>query len=114
MADQIAYGRCPINGARWRFVLREPFAPYFPAAEFHDYAAFLDRRGMDLKTERRTRVVLLRRRAIVEEAEETRSFILKEYRYPLIPRIRTGLSISKAEQEFDSLLYLGCLDIQAA
>jgi len=107
-------GKCTINGAGWRFVLREPFASYFPAAEFHDYAAFLDKRGVDLKTERRTRVVLLRRRAIVEEAEETRSFILKEYRYPLIPRIRTWLRISKAEQEFNSLLYLGCLGIQAA
>jgi tRNA A-37 threonylcarbamoyl transferase component Bud32 len=43
-----------------------------------------------------------------------RSFVLKIYHYPLLPRIRTGLRISKAEQEFNSLRYLNQQGLPAA
>lgn len=96
----------------WRVVLRKAFSDYFPATRFPDYATFVGTRGKVLKSERRTGILLLRLAVGEREADE-RSFILKEYRYPLAPRIRTWLRISKAEQEFNGLLYLQRLGVQA-
>src|SRR5262245_8375103 len=95
----------PTNDRRWRFLVCQSYEEYFPAIEYASYDAFLNADGEPVKSERRTRIVLLRRRANGRQEELMRSFVLKIYHYPLLPRIRTGLRISKAEQEFDSLRY---------
>ena len=106
-------GRRATRGTGWRFVIRREFAPYFPLSEFRDYAAFQGLSETVLKSERRTRVVLLRRRENGEGARGEQSFVLKEYRYTFAPRLRTWLRISKAEQEFNSLLRLRALGVSA-
>jgi hypothetical protein len=87
---------------------------YFPASEYPSYDAFLNADGEPVKSERRTRIVLLRRQAKGRQEESMRSFVLKIYHYPLLPRIRTGLRISKAEHEFNSLRYLNQQGVPAA
>jgi Lipopolysaccharide kinase (Kdo/WaaP) family len=87
---------------------------YFPAIDYPNYHAFLNADGEPVKSERRTRIVTLRRRAPGAPQEAIRSFVLKIYHYPLLPRIRTGLRISKAEQEFNSLRYLNEQGVSAA
>src|SRR5215475_8656853 len=92
---------------RWRrFFVCQSYADYFPATKYVSYDAFLNADGNPVKSEPRTRVVILQRRAHRSQAEELSSFVLKIYRYPLLPRIRTGFRMSKAEQEFHSLCYL--------
>ena len=104
----------PTTDRRRRFLVCASQAGYFPAAEYPSYESFLNAEGELLKSEPRTRVVLLRRPANGSQEGAWRSFVLKIYRYPFWPRIRTGLRISKAEQEFNSLRYLEQLDVPAA
>lgn len=99
---------------RRRFFVCQSYRDYFPAIEYASYDAFLNAEGEPVKSERRTRVVILRRRTNRPQEEAIRSFVLKIYRYPLLPRIRTGLHISKAEQEFHSLYYLNQQGVRAA
>ena len=99
---------------RQRFLVRQSYECYFPASEYPSYDAFLNSDGDPVKSERRTRIVILQRRANGSEEGAMRSFVLKVYRYPLLPRIRTGLRISKAEQEFNSLRYLSQRGVPAA
>jgi hypothetical protein len=87
---------------------------YFPESEYPSYDAFLNTDGELVKSERRTRIIILQRRASGAAQEASRSFVLKIYHYPLLPRIRTGLRISKAEQEFNSLRYLNQQGLPAA
>jgi tRNA A-37 threonylcarbamoyl transferase component Bud32 len=96
------------------FVICEPYESYFPPAEYADYDAFLNANGEPLKSERRTRVVLLRRQEEPPRGKAMRLFVLKIYRYPLLPRIRTGLRMSKAEQEFNSLRFIKRQGVPAA
>lgn len=91
---------------RRRFLVHPSYECYFPASEYTSYDAFLNTEGETFKSEPRTRIVIVRRRSSAAEKETIRSFVLKIYYYPLLPRIRTGLRISKAEQEFNSLHYL--------
>src|SRR5215471_15467385 len=77
----------------------------FPT-EYASYDALLNVDGEPGKSESRTRVVLLERRANRRQEESIRSFVLKIYHYALLQRIRTGFRISKADQEFHSLCYL--------
>jgi hypothetical protein len=99
---------------RRRVLVCQAYESYFPTPEYPDYDAFLIADGEPIKSEPRTRVVLLRRRENEPRKPTTRSFVLKIYRYPLLPRIRTGLRISKAEQEFNSLLYINRQGVPAA
>ena len=55
----------------------------------------------------------LSRRAKTCGAGAGKTFVLKTYAYPFLPRIRTGFRISKAEQEFNGLLHLSKLGIPA-
>src|SRR5262245_819054 len=99
---------------RWRrFFVCQSYADYFPATEYASYDAFLNADGNPVKSEPRTSVFILQRRADRSQAEALSSFVLKIYRYPLLPRIRTGLRISKAEQEFQSLYYLNQQGVRA-
>jgi Lipopolysaccharide kinase (Kdo/WaaP) family len=98
---------------RRRFFVCQSYADYFPATEYDSYDAFLNADGNPVKSEPRTRVVILQRRANRSPKEALSSFVLKIYRYPLLPRIRTGFRISKAEQEFHSLCYLNKQGVQA-
>jgi Lipopolysaccharide kinase (Kdo/WaaP) family len=104
----------PTNDRRRRFLVCQSYEDYFPAIEYASYDAFLNADGEAVKSERRTRIVLLRSRANGRQEESMRSFVLKIYHYPLLPRIRTGLRISKAEQEFNSLRYLNQQGLPAA
>src|SRR5262245_14121812 len=96
------------------FFVCPSYACYFPASEYLSYDAFLNADGEAVKSERTTRIVLLQRQAKGRQEESMRSFVLKIYHYPLLPRIRTGLRISKAEQEFNSLRYLNQQGVPAA
>ena len=99
---------------RRRFSVSPSYECYFPASECPTYDAFLNADGELVKSEPRTRIVILRRLASRSQEEAMRSFVLKIYRYPLLPRVRTGLRISKAEQEFNSLRYLNQRGVPAA
>jgi tRNA A-37 threonylcarbamoyl transferase component Bud32 len=99
---------------RSRHQILDEFASYFPVAEFPHYSAFLNAFGSSLKRERRTLVSIIRRPSQDSPFGEVSAFVLKIYKYPLLPRIRTGLQISKAEREFESLRYLNGLGIGAA
>ncbi len=99
--------------ARGRFHVSAPFASYFPAREFADYSAFVKIAGETVKQEHRTRVVLVHRHAVDGAGKNSCAFIVKIQRYPLLQRIRTGFRISKAENEFKSLLHLKQLGITA-
>jgi hypothetical protein len=95
-------------------LLCRSYEDYFPAIEYASYDAFLKADGEPVKSEPRTRIVVLRRRASESQEEAMRLFVLKIYHYPFLPRIRTGLRISKAEQEFNSLRYLNRHALPAA
>ena len=97
-----------------RYEIAEAFARYFPVAEFPDYRAFLAVLGSSLKREERTLVTIIQRPPQSSPDDEVLSFVLKVYRYPFFPRIRTGLQISKAEREFYSLRYLNGIGVGAA
>ena len=99
---------------RRRFLICQSYEDYFPATKYASYDAFLNADGEPVKSEPRTRVVILRRVANGRQEEAIRSFVLKIYHYPFLPRIRTGLRISKAEQEFNSLRYLNQQGVPAA
>ena len=99
--------------ARGRFHVSAPFTRYFPAAEFPDYSDFVKIAGQMVKQDHRTRVVLVYRRAGDGAEKSSCAFIVKSHRYPVVPRIRTGFRISKAENEFKSLLYLNQLGVAA-
>ena len=104
----------PTSDRRRRFLICQTFESYFPAAEYASYDAFLNADGEPVKSEPRTSIVILRRRPSGQQEKPTRSFVLKIYRYPFLPRIRTGLRISKAEQEFNSLRYINQQGVPAA
>jgi hypothetical protein len=53
----------PTNDRRRRFLVCQSYEDYFPAIEYPSYDAFLNADGEPVKSERRTRIVLLRRRA---------------------------------------------------
>jgi hypothetical protein len=97
-----------------RVFVRQEYSEFFPRAEFDGYGAFVAARGKVLKSERRTRVVILRRQAGAEPLRQERRFVCKEYRYPWLPRIRTWLRISKAEHEFNSLGQVAALGLACA
>lgn len=99
---------------RRRFLVRESYEPYFSAAENPGYDAFIDAHGDSVKSEPRTRIVILHRQAIGRREKTTRSFVLKIYRYPFLPRIRTGFRMSKAEREFNGLDYINQQGVPAA
>jgi hypothetical protein len=114
MTQSVTTESPPSASDRWRsFSVRPSYQGYFPASEYPSYDAFLNADGKPVKSESRTRIVVLRRKAGGAPQEATRSFVLKIYHYPLLPRIRTGLRISKAEQEFNSLLYLNQRGVSA-
>jgi len=97
-----------------RYEIAEAFASYFPVAEFPEYGAFLAVLGSSLKREGRTLVTIIQRPPQNSPADGVSSFVLKVYKYPFFPRIRTGLQISKAEREFRSLRYLNGIGVGAA
>jgi hypothetical protein len=99
---------------RRRFFVCQSYECYFSGIEYASYDAFLNAHGEPVKSEPRTRIVILRRPANGPQEGAIRSFVLKIYHYPLVPRIRTGLRISKAEQEFYSLRYLNQQGVPAA
>ncbi|HEU4346113.1 MAG TPA: lipopolysaccharide kinase InaA family protein [Candidatus Binatia bacterium] len=96
-----------------RFLVREPYRSYFPAAESPGYDAFLNADGDPVKSEPRTRIVIMHRQAAGTWEKTMRSFVLKIYRYPFLPRLRTGFRISKAEREFNSLRYINEQGVRA-
>jgi hypothetical protein len=100
-------------GQRRRILVRTPYASFFASTKYNDYDGFVNAEGEPLKSEPRTSVVLLRQKSNSGAGQPAR-FVLKVYRYPLLPRIRTGFQISKAEREFNSLLFIKQLGVQAA
>src|SRR3954468_1404784 len=98
--------RSATSGSSERFFVRKDYERYFPKVEHSNYDAFVDQDGQSLKSEARTRIVLVRREANGAVSEDSPSFVIKIYRYPFWPRIRTGFRIAKAEQEFNSLCYM--------
>ncbi|HEX5605833.1 MAG TPA: lipopolysaccharide kinase InaA family protein [Candidatus Binatia bacterium] len=98
-----------------RYDIVGAFANFFPATDFPDYDAFLNALGSCLKREQRTIVTIFHRVCRGSSSEDdVSSFVLKVYKYPFWPRIRTGFQISKAEREFHNLRYLNRLGIGAA
>ncbi len=104
----------PKHLSRSRYQIAEAFANYFPTAEFSHYGAFLTARGRSLKREPRTLITVIQRPLKDAPPDRVASFVLKVYKYPFFPRIRTGFQISKAEREFESLRYLNGIGIGAA
>lgn len=96
-----------------RYQIADAFAGYFPVAEFPHYGAFSNALGRSLKREQRTRVTIIQRPRHSSPVDGVSSFVLKVYKYPLLPRIRTGFQISKAEREFHSLRHLNGMGIGA-
>ncbi len=96
-----------------RFHVSGAFTSYFSARDFPNYGAFLKLAGETIKQEHRTRVILVHRRALRGAGQPSCSFIVKIQRYPFLQGIRTGFRISKAENEFKSLLYLKQLGVSA-
>jgi tRNA A-37 threonylcarbamoyl transferase component Bud32 len=94
--------------------LIEQFAAFFPLRDFDSYNAFVGAPGDCIKSEPRTRVVMLERHRADAADERPERFIFKEYYYPLLPRVRTWLRHSKAEHEFRSLLEVANQGIKAA
>lgn len=97
-----------------RYEIADAFAQYFPVTEFPDYSAFLHTHGRCVKREQRTVVTTIERPRRASTSDDASSFVLKVYKYPFWPRIRTGLQISKAEREFRNLRHLNRLGIGAA
>lgn len=99
---------------RSHFKIAEEFADYFPVAEFPAYKDFLAACQGAFKRERRTLVTILQRPRGQGSTREPAAFVLKLYRYPLIPRIRTGLQMCKAEREYNNLRHLHELGVGGA
>jgi hypothetical protein len=97
-----------------QFFLSEQFAEFFPLCDFDSYNAFVEAPGDCIKSEPRTRVVMLERHRADAVDDRPERFIFKEYYYPLLPRVRTWLRHSKAEHEFRSLLEVTSHGIKAA
>jgi hypothetical protein len=100
--------------AHSRYRIAAEYADYFPAVDFPDYGAFLAVLGSAVKRERRTLVTIVQRSREGFPVDEVSSFVLKVYKYPVLPRLRTALQISKAEREFNGLRYLNEIGIGAA
>jgi hypothetical protein len=100
--------------AHSRYRIAAEYADYFPAVDFPDYGAFLAVLGSAVKRERRTLVTIVQRSREGFPVDEVSSFVLKVYKYPALPRLRTALQISKAEREFNGLRYLNEIGIGAA
>src|SRR4051812_19785243 len=58
---EIIMTRSAISGSRDRFFVGKEYEAYFPKVEHSNYNTFLDLDGQSLKSELRTRIVLLRR-----------------------------------------------------
>jgi tRNA A-37 threonylcarbamoyl transferase component Bud32 len=99
---------------RSRYQIADAFASCFSVAEFPHYEAFMNVLGKSLKREQRTLVTIIQRPHQGSPVEGVTSFVLKVYKYPFLPRIRTGFQISKAEREFQSLRYLNEMGIGGA
>lgn len=99
---------------RRRFLVCAKYNSYFPKEEYGQYELFLNATGDVVKAEARTRIVVLKRRPSRSQDAATQSFVLKIYRYPLLPRIRTAFRISKAEREFANLRYINQQGLLAA
>jgi tRNA A-37 threonylcarbamoyl transferase component Bud32 len=99
---------------RHRFVVCAKYASYFPEEEYGEYGLFLNAAGDLVKSEARTRIVILKRRPSRSQDTITQSFVLKIYLYPLLPRVRTAFRISKAEREFANLRYINQQGLLAA
>jgi hypothetical protein len=116
LATKMPYASTAFGSTMWprsRYQIADAFASYFPVAEFPHYGAFLNALGSSLKRERRTLVTIFQRSRQSSPVDEISSFVLKVYKYPFWPRIRTGFQISKAEREFRNLLYLNGMGIGA-
>ena len=116
-ATKTSYASTASGSTTWphaRFQIADAFAGYFPVAEFPDYGAFLNALGSSVKREQRTVVTTIQRPRQSLSVDEVSSFVLKVYKYPLLPRIRTGFQISKAEREFHGLRHLNEMGIGAA
>jgi hypothetical protein len=99
---------------RKSFLVCAKYDSYFPKEEYGEYELFLNAAGDLVKSEARTRIVILKRRLNRSQGATTRSFVLKIYRYPLLPRVRTAFRISKAEREFANLRYINEQGLLAA
>lgn len=104
----------PTKSPRSRYQIAKGFSDYFPVAEFPHYGAFLTARGNSLKRERRTLITVIQRPRQGSPVDGVPSFVLKVYKYPFFPRLRTAFQISKAEREFDSIRYLNGIGMGAA
>jgi tRNA A-37 threonylcarbamoyl transferase component Bud32 len=112
-----SYPSTAFGSATWRYSryqIADAFASCFSAAEFPHYEAFMNVLGQSLKREQRTLVTIIQRPYQGSPVEGVSSFVLKVYKYPFLPRIRTGFQISKAEREFQSLRYLNEMGIGGA
>lgn len=117
LATEMSHPSTAFESAMWpqsRYQIADTFASCFPVAEFPHYGAFLNALGKSLKREQRTLVTIIQRPYQGSPVEGVSSFVLKVYKYPFLPRIRTGFQISKAEREFHSLRYLNEMGIGAA
>jgi tRNA A-37 threonylcarbamoyl transferase component Bud32 len=117
LATKMSYASTAFGSTMWpqsRYQIADAFASYFPVPEFPHYGAFLNALGTSLKREQRTLVTIIQRPRQSSPVEGVSSFVLKVYKYPFLPRIRTGFQISKAEREFQSLRYLNGMGIGAA
>lgn len=99
---------------RCRFQIAEAFSSYFPAGDFPHYDAFLTARGKSLKEERRTFITVIQRPGEGSPDKPVLSFVLKVYKYPFLPRLRTRFRMAKAEWEFLALRHLNEIGIGAA
>jgi tRNA A-37 threonylcarbamoyl transferase component Bud32 len=116
-ATKMSYASTAFGATTWprsRYQIADAFASCFPVAEFPDYEAFLNAPGEQLKREQRTLVTIIHRPRQSSSVDGSSSFVLKVYKYPFLPRIRTGFQTSKAEREFQSLRYLNEMGIGAA
>jgi hypothetical protein len=100
--------------AHSRYRIAAEFADYFPTVDFPHYGAFLAVLGNAVKRERRTLVTIVQRSREGFPVDEVSSFVLKVYKYPVLPRLRTAWQISKAEREFNGLRYLNEIGVGAA
>jgi tRNA A-37 threonylcarbamoyl transferase component Bud32 len=102
-----------LTTARKRFLVCARYNSYFPKEKYGEYELFLNAIGDVVKSEARTRIVILKRRPRSQDTK-MQSFVLKIYRYPLLPRVRTAFRISKAEREFANLRYINQQGLLAA
>ena len=102
-----------VRGNGWRLLVRADFLADFPADRFATYEQFIAARGEVIKTERRSRVTLLRGTGAGSPADPPRVFVLKEYRYTGARSIRTLFRTSRGEREMENLLHLHAVGVPA-